>query len=268
MIRMAVEQFLPSAGAGALLTVVLTAFVPGALWMLPGLWQITFSLGVFSSCRFLPRLMPLAGVWYLATGLFCVALGVPRLFTLGHGHFLRSGTVAGGRHSAVHTRRRPQMKSKAQSGEGRFAYEGLDRVIHERARLSVLTSLITNTRGPHLRRPEAVLLPHRRQPEPPSSRAGGSKMVEIVKGATRTGRTPSAASRLPAAAHLDYLETLEQVVQRRRQAAKEFSVQSGPWTGAGAGLNFFVHRLCNAKLVANGGISSERFLFNLANGTA
>jgi hypothetical protein len=32
------------------------------------------------------------------------------------------------------------MKAK-NSGEGRFAYEGLDRVIHERARLSVMTSL-------------------------------------------------------------------------------------------------------------------------------
>jgi DNA-binding HxlR family transcriptional regulator len=29
----------------------------------------------------------------------------------------------------------------------RFAYDGLDRVIHERARLSVLTSLITHTKG-------------------------------------------------------------------------------------------------------------------------
>jgi predicted ArsR family transcriptional regulator len=29
----------------------------------------------------------------------------------------------------------------------RFAYDGLDRVIHERARLSVLTSLITHPRG-------------------------------------------------------------------------------------------------------------------------
>lgn len=29
----------------------------------------------------------------------------------------------------------------------RFAYEGLDRVIHERARLSVLTSLITHPKG-------------------------------------------------------------------------------------------------------------------------
>ncbi len=81
MIRMAGEQFLPSAGAGALLTVVLAAFVPGALWMLPGLWQITFSLGVFSSCRFLPRPMLMAGAWYLVTGLTCMALGDARAFS-------------------------------------------------------------------------------------------------------------------------------------------------------------------------------------------
>jgi DNA-binding transcriptional ArsR family regulator len=30
---------------------------------------------------------------------------------------------------------------------GRFAYEGLDRVIHERARLSVLTSLVVHPKG-------------------------------------------------------------------------------------------------------------------------
>ena len=39
------------------------------------------------------------------------------------------------------------MKAKSQSSEGRFAYEGLDRVIHERARLSVLTSLVANPKG-------------------------------------------------------------------------------------------------------------------------
>jgi hypothetical protein len=33
------------------------------------------------------------------------------------------------------------------SAEPRFAYDGLDRVIHERARLSVLTSLITHRTG-------------------------------------------------------------------------------------------------------------------------
>lgn len=78
MIGMAVEQFLPSAGAGSLLTVVLVWFVPGALWMLPGMWQVIFSLGVFSSCRFLPRPMVAAGLWYLLTGLACIALGDSR----------------------------------------------------------------------------------------------------------------------------------------------------------------------------------------------
>ena len=74
MIRMAVEQFLPAAGAGVLLTIVLVGYVPSVLWMLPGLWQITFSLGVFSSCRFLPRAMAAAGAWYLLTGLTSIAL--------------------------------------------------------------------------------------------------------------------------------------------------------------------------------------------------
>lgn len=74
MIRMAVEQFLPAAGAGALLTFVLVVAVPSAAWMLPGLWQIIFALGVFSSCRFLPRPMPVAGAWYLLSGLTCILL--------------------------------------------------------------------------------------------------------------------------------------------------------------------------------------------------
>lgn len=78
MIRMAVEQFLPSAVAGALLTLVLLHYVASAAWMLPGLWQITFGLGVFASCRFLPRPMALAGAWYLFTGLACIALASSR----------------------------------------------------------------------------------------------------------------------------------------------------------------------------------------------
>jgi hypothetical protein len=74
MIRMAVEQFLPSAGVGGLVTFVLVRFVPGSQWMLPGIWQIIFSLGIFSSVRFLPRTMAVAGGWYLLTGLSCLAL--------------------------------------------------------------------------------------------------------------------------------------------------------------------------------------------------
>jgi DNA-binding MarR family transcriptional regulator len=39
------------------------------------------------------------------------------------------------------------MERKESSSTARFAYEGLDRVIHERARLSLLTSLITHPGG-------------------------------------------------------------------------------------------------------------------------
>jgi hypothetical protein len=78
MIRMAVEQFLPSAIAGFFVTIVLVRYVPSAQWMIPGFWQIIFSLGVFSSCRFLPRPMLAAGAWYLLTGLICIALGGAR----------------------------------------------------------------------------------------------------------------------------------------------------------------------------------------------
>jgi hypothetical protein len=75
MLRMAVEQFLPSAAAGLLVTIVLLRYAPFATWMLPGMWQVIFSLGIFSSCRFLPRPVIAAGAWYLLTGLSCLAMG-------------------------------------------------------------------------------------------------------------------------------------------------------------------------------------------------
>jgi DNA-binding MarR family transcriptional regulator len=39
------------------------------------------------------------------------------------------------------------MKPRGKRPQPRFAYEGLDRVIHERARLGVLTSLLAHPRG-------------------------------------------------------------------------------------------------------------------------
>jgi hypothetical protein len=75
MVRMAVVQFLPAAIAGAVLPFVLLHVTPSVFWMLPGLWQIIFSLGVFASCRCLPRPMLLVGVWFLVTGFTCIALG-------------------------------------------------------------------------------------------------------------------------------------------------------------------------------------------------
>ena len=74
MIHAAVEQFLPALVVGLLLTAVLIWVAPQELWMLPGLWQLLFSLGVFASCRFLPRQTFAVGIWYLAAGLTCLAL--------------------------------------------------------------------------------------------------------------------------------------------------------------------------------------------------
>jgi|SRR6185312_1608244 len=75
MMHAAVEQFMPAIVAGVLLTVVLVKVTPQVTWMLPGLWAVIFSLGVFASCRFLPRPMFGVGLWYLAAGLTCLAVG-------------------------------------------------------------------------------------------------------------------------------------------------------------------------------------------------
>jgi hypothetical protein len=75
MVQSAVAQFLPAIMVGFLLTVVMMRTAAQECWMLPGLWELVFSLGVFASCRFLPRQMFAVGVWYLAAGLFCLAAG-------------------------------------------------------------------------------------------------------------------------------------------------------------------------------------------------
>ena len=114
------------------------------------------------------------------------------------------------------------MKAKAQSSEGRFAYEGLDRVIHERARLSVLTSLIANPKGlifNDLKQlcslTDGNLSRHLRVLET-------DKMIEIVKGHDRNRPqticriTPGGRKR-----YLDYLSTLEQVVKDAVKGTKD-----------------------------------------------
>jgi hypothetical protein len=73
MVHSALEQFLPAIVAGLLLTIVLLRWAPQELWMLPGLWQLLFSMGVFASCRFLPRQVFGVGVWYLVSGFACLA---------------------------------------------------------------------------------------------------------------------------------------------------------------------------------------------------
>ena len=71
---LAVEQFLPAGVAGVLLAILLWKFAPETLWMLPGLWQVLISLGVFASVRSLPRTIALAGAWYFLSGFTVVVI--------------------------------------------------------------------------------------------------------------------------------------------------------------------------------------------------
>jgi DNA-binding MarR family transcriptional regulator len=110
------------------------------------------------------------------------------------------------------------MNAKASGREGRFAYEGLDRVIHERARLSVLTSLITNPRGLTFGELKELCALTDGNLSRHLSVLEKAKLVEIVKGHERN--RPLTICRITNSGrkrYLEYLSTLEQVV---RDAAK------------------------------------------------
>ena len=115
---------------------------------------------------------------------------------------------------------------------GRFAYDGLDRVIHEKARLSVLTSLVAHPQGlvfgdlkqmcgltdGNLSRHLQVL--------------DDAGLIEIEKGYDHN--RPQTICRITAQGrrrYLGYLKVLEQVVQDAASAAKAGSVR-----GAARGL--------------------------------
>ncbi len=120
------------------------------------------------------------------------------------------------------------MKAKAPSSEGRFAYEGLDRVIHERARLGVLTCLITNPKGltfSDLKQlcslTDGNLSRHLRVLEK-------GKLVEIVKGHDRN--RPQTVCRVTLSGrkrYLEYLSTLEQVVRDATKRTKGETLAGG-----------------------------------------
>ena len=71
---LAVEQFLPGVVAGVLLTFVLGSCAPESLALLPGLWQMLYSLCIFASCRLLPRKIFWVAAFYLVAGSLCLVL--------------------------------------------------------------------------------------------------------------------------------------------------------------------------------------------------
>jgi DNA-binding transcriptional ArsR family regulator len=116
------------------------------------------------------------------------------------------------------------MRSKQTSSEGRFAYEGLDRVIHERARLSVLTSLITNPKGVTFNDLKQLCSLTDGNLSRHLSVLEEAKMVEIIRGHDRN--RPLTVCRITASGrkrYLEYLETLEQVVRDAAGAGKSLA---------------------------------------------
>jgi len=114
------------------------------------------------------------------------------------------------------------MKDKAGVNEGRFAYEGLDRVIHERARLSVLTSLITNPKGLTFGDLKQLCALTDGNLSRHLSVLEKGKMVEILKG--HEGNRPQTLCRITPSGrkrYTEYLSTLEQVVRDAARVNKE-----------------------------------------------
>jgi len=71
----AVRQFVPCIVAGALLTWAISKFGSEHTALLPALWAIIFSLGVFASAQQLPRGGYIVATYYLMAGLICLRWG-------------------------------------------------------------------------------------------------------------------------------------------------------------------------------------------------
>src|SRR5580693_6767435 len=107
---------------------------------------------------------------------------------------------------------------KGKETSGRFSYEGLDRVIHERARLSILTSLIAHKKGllfGDLKRLCALSDGNLSRHLQVLEQAG---LVEVSKGfENKRPQTLCLITAQGRARYLEYVQVLEQVV---RDAAK------------------------------------------------
>jgi DNA-binding HxlR family transcriptional regulator len=112
--------------------------------------------------------------------------------------------------------------------EGRFAYEGLDRVIHEKARLSLLTSLVAHPKGVvfgELKRMCALTDGNLSRHLQVLHEAG---LVAIEKGYDHN--RPQTVCRITSSGrqrYLNYLEVLEQVVRDAASAAKSAGASPG-----------------------------------------
>ncbi|HUA34828.1 MAG TPA: transcriptional regulator [Candidatus Binataceae bacterium] len=104
--------------------------------------------------------------------------------------------------------------SKKERSAGRFAYEGLDRVIHERARLSVLTSLIAHPQGLRFNDLKQLCALSDGNLSRHLQVLQEARLLEVAKGFDKN--RPQTMCRITAVGrrrYLEYVEVLEQVVR-------------------------------------------------------
>lgn len=68
------ESFFPSLFAGALLTYVIVFHATGSIGILPGLWGVIYSVGLFSAWRQIGPNTFWVAAYFLATGAICIAM--------------------------------------------------------------------------------------------------------------------------------------------------------------------------------------------------
>jgi DNA-binding MarR family transcriptional regulator len=116
----------------------------------------------------------------------------------------------------------PKKTGNETENEGRFAYEGLDRVMHEKGRLAIMTSLVTHPGGLIFNELKRLTSMTDGNLSRHLETLKDAELIEIWKGFE--GRRPQTLCRLTPEGRKkfsQYLAELEQVIQDAREREAE-----------------------------------------------
>jgi hypothetical protein len=71
---LALRQFAPCLAAGALVLLAVVTYASDILWILPGVWALLFSMGIFASYRLLPKATFWVAMFYMIAGTMLLTL--------------------------------------------------------------------------------------------------------------------------------------------------------------------------------------------------
>ena len=125
----------------------------------------------------------------------------------------------------------PDKKPAASTPPGRYAYDGLDRVLHEKARLGIMTSLATRPSGLSFNELKQLCALTDGNLNRHLDVLNRAQLVAVEKG--YEGRRPLTVCRLTAEGRkrfLEYLTLLEQVIRDAQPGAAPAKHSRGDWS--------------------------------------